>query len=266
MALEGRNVDMPSLAREPRASDSGAVGGYRSWWTIGRTLIEPPWRRILRRTQDRISATDAHPYYLQTYRGTEAAYWSRIPAWIWKDCRKRRVERCLDIGCAYGTLLLYTKMAARCEAYGLDFVEGFMSRRLAAEEGLHWQQCNIELQPCPWPGPFDVVILTEVLEHFNFQAVPTLRKIRDLMSADGRFYLSTPDAAHWGKQTKYYARCEDLPPPDATMLGRTTRDHIWHFSRGELEDVMGRAGLKIVRIASVRGPDLGQFNLTLAPT
>ncbi|MGH1566708.1 MAG: methyltransferase domain-containing protein [Nitrosopumilus sp.] len=53
---------------------------------------------------------------------------------------------------------------------------------------------------------FDIVIFTEVLEHFNFHPVMILKKIHSLLKSPDKLYLSTPDSHEWGKITKYYKK------------------------------------------------------------
>lgn len=107
-------------------------------------------------------------------------------------------------------------------------------------------------------------ILTEVLEHFNFQAVPTLTKLRNAVSEGGRLFLSTPDSSEWGKTYKYFERYEDLPQPGP---GHPLHDdHVWQFNRSELETVVSEAGWRIRRFAYARGEGRRHFNLEAVAT
>src|SRR5262249_15441450 len=144
--------------------------------------------------QDEIQRLDPHPYYVSHYRPAEIFYWHHIAKWLYDDIHKHRPTNCLDIGCAYGTLLTYVKRLSNCKAYGIDFIEVYLSRSLITEYGLDFAVSNIELDALPWQETFDIILLTEVLEHFNFNPIPTLQKISGLLSPGGRLYLSTPDA------------------------------------------------------------------------
>src|SRR4051794_29164688 len=105
---------------------------------------------MLRACQDEIAALCENPYYVRAYRQAERSYWQHIPSWISVDIAERRPRACLDIGCAYGTLLLYVNWLSGCDTYGLDFVDAYMSPQLVAKYSLHFTVNNIEFDPFPW--------------------------------------------------------------------------------------------------------------------
>jgi len=107
--------------------------------------------------------------------------------------------------------------------------------------------------------------MTEVMEHLNFQPVPTLQKIYKALAPGGSFFLSTPDAdLGWGRNYKYYKELSDLPPLDANAAW--TDDHIWHYNTTELKMVLQNAGFKIKKIDHSYNPSkegYGHFNVWL---
>jgi SAM-dependent methyltransferase len=222
------------------------------------------WEPLLFEAQADIVRFDPHPYYIKAYRAAERDYWRHIPGWIWQDWRGRTVANCLDIGCAYGTLALFAGKATGCQTFCIDFVGTYLSKRLATERGLRFAVNNIETQAFPWPIDFDVIIFTEVLEHFNFHPVATLTKIRDLLSSDGRIYLSTPDASEWGRVTRYYRTLDEIPEADPSCA--VVDDHVWQYNEDELRQVLDKAGLAIERLAYSKGAGPRHFNLTLSKT
>jgi len=224
-----------------------------------------PWLDLLKDCQREIASLDPHPHYLASYRSDEPFYWSHLPQWIYSDFAKGGATRCLDIGCAYGTLLVYTHRVTGCEASGIDFVDHYVSKSLLAKYRVRFQVCNIEVEPFPWDGSFDIILFTEVLEHLNFQCVPTLTGIGERLSPQGRLYLSTPDAAEWGITTKYYGSYQDLPLPCVPMPEHEPiDDHIWHFSLPELLACLAEARLRVIRLEYSRPPrGKRHFNATL---
>jgi SAM-dependent methyltransferase len=220
-----------------------------------------PWMRDVLQCQEIIAASDPYPHYPQAYRDEEISYWHHIPKWIYEDREKYAIERCLDIGCAYGTLALFCKRLLKCPVYCTDFTDRYISQSLAETQGLVFAKSNIELDPLPWEGPFDLVVFTEVLEHLNFHPVPTLTKIRDLLSGQGRLYLSTPDASEWGRTTKYYRSLHNIPQPQAGLP--VIDDHIYHYSRKELLAVFDAAGLAVQRLDYSPGVGKRHFNFTV---
>jgi 2-polyprenyl-3-methyl-5-hydroxy-6-metoxy-1,4-benzoquinol methylase len=169
-----------------------------------------------------------------------------VPVWL-RKLKKARipVARVLDIGGAYGTLALYCKRLFACEVFVTDFVDSYLASRLSEEFGIEFRISNIETEELPWPYRYDVILLTEVLEHFNFQPQQTLEKIRDLLSDDGRLFLTTPDAKEWGRTTTYYDSLSSIP---AVTVGTPPIDaHIWQYSRREVIELV--TGFEIERFS-----------------
>jgi SAM-dependent methyltransferase len=216
--------------------------------------------RLLSIQADIATADGRGQFYDREYRPIESSYWKLIPDWMEADARSRRVHRILDIGCGYGTLLSLASQIYRAEGFCLD-LKDYLKAPVAEKYGLHFYRGNIELDPVPWKEPFDVIIMTEVLEHFNFQPVPTLMKIRQALAPGGRFFLSTPDVLDWGQQ-KYYRRLRDLPLPSRNLP--IVDDHVWIYSRQELETAVKAAGFVIEKLSYSPGQRRARhFNLML---
>jgi SAM-dependent methyltransferase len=183
-------------------------------------------------------------YYTRAYSKAETSYWEKLPVWMAEDRSRRKVRRVLDIGCGYGTLLAYAAAFYRAAGYCMDVTE-YLIPQFRIPRNLVYAKGNVELDPIPWREPFDLIIMTEVLEHFNFQPVPTLRKIHDALAPGGLFLLSTPNQEKWGKTTKYYQRLQDLPQVDRSR--KIVDDHIWQYDERELRNVLDDAGFAILK-------------------
>jgi SAM-dependent methyltransferase len=219
----------------------------------------PPDPEIVAIQQQLASLDGPGGFYATTYRSTETGYWANLPEWMRLDARTHRAKRLLDIGCGYGTLLALAAEIYKAEPHCMDvkrYVPAFEKAR-----GIHFTAGNIQLDPIPAPGAFDVILMTEVLEHFNFDPLPTLRKIHDALAPDGVFFLTTPDAEAWGRQTKYYAQLRDLPPANASKP--FVDDHIWIYNKTELLDLLQKAGFHVTRFG-YSGDGHRHFNLALS--
>jgi len=210
--------------------------------------------------EDEIARADGlEGYYATTYRKMESLYWQNIPGWLREDARTRKpAPRILDIGCGYGTLLTLAAITYRGQGYCMD-ARDYLKPAFARRHGLQFIRGNIELDPIPWTGKFDVIILTEVLEHFNFQPLPTLQKIHDALTDDGVLFLSTPDARDWGRLYKYYQQLSDLPMPDPHLPIRDA--HIWIYNESEVTNLLQESGFEIVRLAYSKGNGNRHFNI-----
>jgi SAM-dependent methyltransferase len=218
---------------------------------------------VIARIQDQIASLDTRGgYYSTTYRKDETLYWVNLPGWMHRDAGIHKAGRILDIGCGYGTLLAFAAELYDAEAYCMDVIH--YVPRFGEIRGFKFTSGNIQLDSVPAPGSFDVILMTEVLEHFNFDPLPTLKKIRDALAPDGVFFLSTPDADEWGRQTKYYPRLRDLPPADPSK--KFVDDHIWIYNRKELFRLLADAGFRTDRFAYSPGVGHRHFNLQLRRT
>jgi len=222
------------------------------------------WMKEILKCQEELSATtNSNNYYVSAYRDTEIQYWMHVPKWIFEEMKDKEVKRCLDIGGAYGTLALFCKNVFDCEVYVTDFVETYFNKPVLKKHNILYTKNNIELDPIPWDLKFDVIILTEVLEHFNFFSVPTLKKIHSLLSDNGHLYLSTPDAFQWGKNTKYYDSLAVIPSPNKPEKKSLIDDHVWHFNKNELLYVLDEAGFEVKKFDYSPGVVSRHFNLSL---
>ncbi|ATW25391.1 class I SAM-dependent methyltransferase [Candidatus Formimonas warabiya] len=201
-----------------------------------------PWIEAIHEVQEEVSKF-ANPYYGGPYRREEINYWECILEWLYQDREERKIGSCLDIGCAYGTLAVFCREFYQCDVYCTDFMSHLLSAPLADKHGLKFRVNNIELDPFPWDQKFDTIIFTEILEHLNFHPLPTLRKIKGLLGAKGRLYLSTPDAKYYGKVTKYYQRLADMPQPQKGLP--IVDAHVYVYPENELLDLLGEAGFTV---------------------
>ena len=210
--------------------------------------------------RDIVQADKPGGYYDRVYQHAEPFYWWKIPGWMEEDASHRRVSRILDIGCGYGTLLSIATTIYGASGYCMD-VTPYLLPTISARRNLQFSKGNVELDPIPWNGGFDIIIMTEVLEHFNFQPVPTLTKIRNALAPGGLFFLSTPDAKEWGQTRKYYKRLEDMPMAAQGKI--FIDDHIWQYSESELRRVLKEAGFSVVRWDYAPGIGFRHFNIVL---
>ncbi|MEY8322749.1 class I SAM-dependent methyltransferase [Lachnospiraceae bacterium 54-11] len=97
---------------------------------------------------------------------------------------------------------------------------------------------------------FDIIVMTEVLEHFSANPRVGMRKIADMLKDNGKIYLSTPAWGHLPIYDTYY----DIP--DFTNVEEYKESYIGHsyqYSRSELEQLLTECGLKIDRYALTDG-------------
>ena len=201
----------------------------------------PPSGHLIESVQDTIGACLPNSGYVERYQSEETGYWSCALDWI--DQMPQQIS-VLDVGCAYGTLALYTRKRLDAKVLAIDAIEQKVIRDLLNSSGISYAGCNIELEAIPSTRRFDLVICTETIEHFNFAPVPTLAKLYAALKPGGALIISTPDAnSAWGRMTKYYTSLDHIPQPTP---GRQWIDaHIWHYTKTEMTYVLEQAGFCI---------------------
>ncbi|MFC7441691.1 class I SAM-dependent methyltransferase [Laceyella putida] len=132
-----------------------------------------------------------HSYYIDKYRDAEADYWFPILHQLDSQLSKGPQQKVLDVGPAYGTLLLYAALWG-AKGYGMDMYHQYWSKELEQNYSIEWAQKNIEADDIPWKEPFDVILFTEVLEHMNYHPGPVFRKFFDALKPGGVLFLTTP--------------------------------------------------------------------------
>lgn len=93
---------------------------------------------------------------------------------------------------------------------------------------------------------YDIIVMTEVIEHFVNNPIPTMKKIANMLNENGKLYLSTPD---WG-HLRIYSSYKEIP--EYTTLEDYKERYIGHtfqYYKQELEEILDQCGLKIEKYA-----------------
>jgi SAM-dependent methyltransferase len=188
-----------------------------------------------------IEREDLYEFYLGQYAVQERHYWLPVTKWIDSLVDVRTL---IDIGPAYGTLMVYSILKCHPEQkLAWDKIR-FMPSAAVAKYGIKYQSLDIERDQIPDQLNADLIIFTEVIEHLNFHPLTTLQKLRKMLSARGTLILTTPDAAEWGKVTKYYRSLKEMPAYDGN-ISDWIDGHIWQYEKGELDNLLCEAGFTI---------------------
>lgn len=182
-------------------------------------------------------------YYKDAYKQCELAYWYKALPWI---NNLKNINSVLDVGGAYGTLIMFCKKVHHSKRLVLMDCVPAWDIDTYKKMGIQQYCSNIEIDDVSHLGKFDLIICTEVIEHFNFNPVRSLVKMRELLDEFGHIVLSTPSAESWGRTTKYYTSLDEIP----NFTGEKVTfidDHIWQYTKEELESLFEDANLKIVK-------------------
>lgn len=95
---------------------------------------------------------------------------------------------------------------------------------------------------------FDIIVITEVMEHFVTNPVHTMKKIRNMLKENGCLYLSTPNWGHLTIYDNYHELPEWTGLNDYRNMSVGT-GHVYQYSKSELYEIFEASGLEIKKYA-----------------
>lgn len=100
---------------------------------------------------------------------------------------------------------------------------------------------------------FDVIIMTEVLEHRNFNPVPLIKEINRIGAKGSLFYLSLPNLAFYANRVKFLFGKSMLQPVESYFTQVTPGSieivdgHWREYTKAEIVEMLTRLGYTIER-------------------
>jgi dolichol-phosphate mannosyltransferase len=217
---EGWRITEVPFQYEARTSGKSHAALLKFGWAYLRTLLRM-WR--LR------NSTDSADYDYRAYDSIIPLqrYWQRTRHRIVTDFA-RGGGKALDIGCGSSRILLDLQ-----DAVGLDIQIGKI--RYLRRHQVRGLVGSIFALPFP-DESFDCVICSEVIEHLPSDPV-IFQEMARLLKPGGRLIIGTPDygGLAWPFFEFLYAR---LAP------GGYANEHITHYTRRSLEEVLHRHGFR----------------------
>lgn len=146
--------------------------------------------------------------------------------------------RILDIGCATGYL-----GAVFCQqghfVVGIDISDKAIKHANKFLSSVY--VLNIETDKLPKMGTFDLILLSEVIEHF-FQPQETLKKICPLLKENGSLIISTPNFLYWGNRLQFLRGKFSY-----TGQGTFDESHIHFYTYSSLKLLLDNLGLSVIK-------------------
>lgn len=195
--------------------------------------------------------------YYKEYMRHEINYWKPMLDWMPEE---NNIKNILDVGVGYGTLLIFSGLNHNANLFAIDNKK-YMSDKLIKDFNINYNLINIEIEKPYYDIKFDYIILSEVLEHLNFNPIVTLTKLKNMLNKNGILFLSTPDAKAYGK-LDYYDNWRDIPNYDSKIEIKDA--HIYQYNFDEVCELFDEAGFKIEKYVSVGFGDYLNMNFKLS--
>lgn len=145
------------------------------------------------------------------------------------------VRRYIEIGCGFGFLLDYARVAFGWDARGFD--PGYSARFGREALGVDIQHVYLHSAADAGPEPYDLALCAELIEHV-FEPEKLLVVLRDALTTDGTLLLTTPSATG--------IRPETQPGTLLSML--CPGYHYALYSPKGIEALLRRVGFKSVMV------------------
>lgn len=163
-------------------------------------------------------------------------------------------KKTLDIGCAYGILALMLKQRGD-EITASDMSTEYISAKMFKKEGIKWELINIEKQDIK--GKYDLITMTETIEHLNSNPLKPLQRIYDALNDDGHLFISTVMKEVHGSTTNMNSgekglwndllSWRDIPE----YKGEWKDQHTFHYDQYNLVTLLTEAGFEIEKIGNI---------------
>ena len=153
--------------------------------------------------------------------------------------------RVLDVGCATGQLSRRLVEELGCSAVGVEMCAG------AAKQAQQWCEkvvvgdISSEGLWSALDGPFDYVLMADVLEHLP-SPEKVLRKSLDWLRKDGRAIVAVPNVAHWSIRRNLLLGRWDYEP-----RGIMDDTHLRFYTRATLARLIEESGYRVESMSAV---------------
>ncbi|OPZ94944.1 MAG: bifunctional 3-demethylubiquinone-9 3-methyltransferase/ 2-octaprenyl-6-hydroxy phenol methylase [Firmicutes bacterium ADurb.Bin419] len=161
--------------------------------------------------------------------------------------KKYLPKNILEIGSAYGTLSLLLKKRG-FDIDTLDILDTLHSKKIFKKYKIPFQKCDIAKE-IPFDKQYDMVILTEVLEHLATNPLNIMKRITDKMAEGGFMILSTParEISPPLKIAKWTTEINWQQIPEVKNYKWKDGEHH-HYYLWEIIDLLSKTDLKIHHI------------------
>ncbi len=189
---------------------------------------------------------------------SSSEWWHFGSLWIKKEYQPDQKIRILEIGPGYGLLSymllsMFPNASMHWILFGKEQTElintGYGKRlakvRLGMEGRITYSIGRIELDYELLKGQYDLVVMTEVFEHFALNPVPTMENIKKVLADEGRMFFTTPNWGHLFTFSSWKRLLSKEEISEDRYYELLQCSHVYQYSKEELLDVLQQSGWEI---------------------
>jgi len=150
--------------------------------------------------------------------------------------------RVLDVGCGEGATGRSLRQARAAWISGLELDPGAAAIAAQAYDEVRVGRAEDELQHLN--GPFDTILLYDVLEHLP-EPWSVLERLHEVAAPGARIHVSVPNARHWTLLRDVALRGSF----GYVEAGHRDRTHLRWFTRRDLVDLLSGAGWSVEAVS-----------------
>lgn len=166
------------------------------------------------------------------------------------------VREVLEIGAFFGLVsICIAKLGYRMVASDIpEYMSLQAQKDRFGRHGIEIAHVRLEDYLLPFEDErFDAIIMTEVLEHLNFNPLPLIKEINRIGAPDSLFYLSLPNLAQLSNRTRLVRGISNLSPiqsyfdqldPESLEIAN---GHWREYTAAEIREMLERMGYEIER-------------------
>ncbi len=116
---------------------------------------------------------------------------------------KENNGKILDLSCGFGHLFRACFKMRHARLYGCDKADIAQDNILLKKYGVKYKKYDFRKKIIPFQETdFDLVIFSEVIEHFNFYPLDVLKEIHRILNKNGKLIVSTPNLVRLNNRIK----------------------------------------------------------------
>ena len=181
-------------------------------------------------------------------------WWYNAVEWVIDHYSGKENLSLLDVGPGVGLASLILKDLLSVKLNWINLEQPKKHHQLSQRKSLiENESINVQygyIEADDFPGTYDIILFTDVIEHLAYNPVNTMKKLFNMLNPHGHIVVTTP---HTYAGLRYYAQWRDMPminkeeiQSNVNILKITGADHVYEYTPEELQDILDISGFEVV--------------------